>query len=169
MWQTPSHRLEPHQATPVSTQWLFRLPNQTSSLDNQAFPRQSESCQLYWLIRFGRIGGICVGRATWVIAAGPGLEKARRILGSVSVTTVSLQLDETRKCARALLHRVRLFRALHSLCGSGKECWFIRLGMDLCVCLIALHEWKREPACEKAPRLYTVVAGLFWRISGGAL
>lgn len=41
------------------------------------------------------------------------------------------------------------FRTLRSLCGSGKECWFIRLGMDLCVCLIALHEWKREPACEK--------------------
>lgn len=37
--------------------------------------------------------------------------------------------------------------------------------MDLRVRLIALHEWKREPACEKAWRRHTVVAGLFWRIS----
>lgn len=52
-----------------------------------------------------------------------------------------------------------------SLCGSGKAPWFIRVGMDLCVCLIALHEWKQEPAREKAWRLDAVVAGLFWRVS----
>lgn len=70
---------------------------------------------------------------------------------------------------QAVLHRARLFRALRSLCGSGKECWFIRLGLDLRVGLIELHEWQREPACEEVPRLSAVAAGLFWRISGGGL
>lgn len=88
------------------------------------------------------------------------------ILGSVSVTAVSLQLDETRKFSSGCFTQGSVFfRALHSLCGSGKERCFIRVGMDLCVCLIARHEWKQEPAREKAWRRHTVVAGLFWRIS----
>lgn len=89
-----------------------------------------------------------------------------RILGPVSVTAVSLQWDETRKfTAGCFTQGSVFFRALRSLCDSGKERWFIRVGMDLRVCLIAPHEWKRGPACEKAWRRHTVVAGLFWRIS----
>lgn len=68
---------------------------------------------------------------------------------------------------QAVLRRGSVFfsEPFRSLCGSGKAPWFIRVGMDLCVCLIALHEWKQEPAREKAWRLDAVVAGLFWRVS----